>query len=59
MANFKLILFYFEVCLTCEEKEQQYILIEDTVQTLVGDDPLHHGQAGDGERQAGHQDQDE
>ena len=42
---------------TCKNNEKEYALIKDTAKTVVGDDLVSKQKAGEGEGQAGHQDQ--
>ena len=44
---------YIVILFTCDKKEEEYILIEDTGKTVVRQDLVRQDQTGEGEGQAG------
>ena len=48
---------YIVIFFTCDKKEEEYILIEDTGKTVVRQDLVRQHQAGQGEGQAGQEEQ--
>ena len=45
--------------ITCDQEEQEYVLVEDAGQAVVGDDLEHQYEAREGERETGQEDYEE
>ena len=47
------------IIVACDQEEQEYVLVEDAGEAVVGDDLEHQDEAGEREREAGEEDYDE